>query len=157
VLGVSQIPYGRPGRPDPWGVLDEWRGTCSTKHLLLAALLDEREPENRPRLFHRVYLVSRELASTRWGPNVAAAIPPFGLVDVHTYVRLRLRRDTLVDVTFPVTTWDGTSDLPLACGPGDDFPAGHDPLATKADLVRRFCDPSLREPFIAVLTATMND
>ena len=56
-----------------------------------------------------------------------------------------------VDVTFPLPAWDGTTPLPLACGSGEDFPAGNDPIASKAALVRRWCDPEIREPFIAAL------
>jgi hypothetical protein len=36
----------------------EWKGTCSTKHALLAQLLRERWPELQPRLVHRVYRAS---------------------------------------------------------------------------------------------------
>lgn len=36
VIEISRIPYGRPTVRSARGVLDEGRGTCSTKHLLLA-------------------------------------------------------------------------------------------------------------------------
>ena len=42
VNGVQAIPYGRPGSRTAEGVIDEWKGTCSTKHALLAGLLRER-------------------------------------------------------------------------------------------------------------------
>ncbi|MBA2326481.1 MAG: hypothetical protein H0V95_07540, partial [Actinobacteria bacterium] len=41
VLAVSRIPYGRPSVLTPDAVLDEWHGTCSTKHLLLAEMARE--------------------------------------------------------------------------------------------------------------------
>ena len=63
-------------------------------------------------------------------------------------------RATQVDVTFPLSAWDGVSDIPLACGDGDDYPAGSAPLASKAVLVKEHCDPAVREPFIAALSAT---
>jgi hypothetical protein len=41
--------------------------------------------------------------------------------------------------------------MPLACGEGTDYDAGEDPLSTKAVLVDTYCDPAVREPFIAAL------
>ncbi len=154
VLAVSRIPYGRPSVLTPAGVLAEWRGTCSTKHLLVATIIREAWPEIAPRLWHRPYVVTPELAEARWGLAVAAAVPHAGLVDVHTYATLELdgRRVTL-DVTFPLAQWNGDTDIPLACGDGEDHPAGDDPMATKADLVRRYCNPAVREPFITALAA----
>jgi len=154
VLAVSRIPYGRPSVLTPDAVLDEWHGTCSTKHLLLAEMAREEWPRTGPELWHRPYLVTRELARERWGSTVAETVPEDGLVDVHTFATLEVDgRRVNVDVTFPLAGWDGRADVPLACGDGDNHPAGDDPLATKADLVRRHCDPEIREPFLAALAA----
>lgn len=154
VLAVSRIPYGRPSALTADAVLDEQRGTCSTKHVLLADIARDEWPHTDPRLWHRPYLVTRELAEDRWGTAVAATVPEAGLVDVHTYATLELDgQHATVDVTFPLARWDGRSNIPLACGDGKDHPAGEDPIATKADLVRRHCDPAIREPFIAALAA----
>ena len=38
---VRDMPYARASRHDPLVVIEEWRGTSSTKHELLAALLAE--------------------------------------------------------------------------------------------------------------------
>jgi hypothetical protein len=153
-LAISRIPYGRPSQLTVTGVLDEWIGTCSTKHVLLAAVVSESWPDLRPRLWHRPYLVTRELADARWGGPVAEAVPATGLVDVHTFATLDLNGQRVrVDVTFPLPGWDGVSDVPLACGPGPDHPAGDDALASKAMLVLQHCDPAVREPFIAALSA----
>jgi hypothetical protein len=155
VLAISRIPYGRPRALTPDAVLDEWRGTCSTKHVLLADIAREEWPATAPQLWHRPYLVTRELADGRWGSAVADTVPAAGLVDVHTYATLELDGGRVkVDVTFPLAGWDGRSDIALACGDGEDHPAGADPIATKADLVSRHCDPAVREPFIAALAAT---
>jgi hypothetical protein len=141
VLAVSRIPYGRPSVSTAEAVLEENRGTCSTKHLLLRDLLRERGVDVR--LLHRSYVATRERFP-------CAAIPPGGVVDVHTYAIARIDgRDVRIDVTFPVDDWDGASDMPLQCGDGTDHEAGDDPLATKAALVAELCDPSVREPFIA--------
>jgi hypothetical protein len=153
VLDVSRIPYGRNHDRSARGVIAEGHGTCSTKHLLLAHIVDERWPELQPTLWHRVYRVTRALAEARWGAPVARVVPADGLVDVHTFAVVTVGgRATQVDVTFPLATWDGVADIPLACGDGDDHPAGPDPLATKSVLVLQHCDPAVREPFIAALS-----
>lgn len=158
VLAVSRIPYGRPSERTAEGVVREWRGTCSTKHLLLARLIGERWPEHRVELWHRPYTVTRDLARKRWGEGVADAVPAEGLVDVHTFATVRIDgTDVPVDVTFPIDDWDGHSPLPLHCGPGTDVPAGADPLDSKAELVEEHCDPSVREPFIAALSREQGD
>jgi hypothetical protein len=153
VLAISRIPYGRPADLSPQGVVSAWRGTCSTKHLLLAALVAERWPNVSMRLWHRVYSVSRSWAAERFGPQVADLVPQQGLVDIHTFARAGLsRKEAILDVTFPVAAWDGTSDMILACGPGTDHRAGPDPLAAKAALVAAHCDLPVREAFIAALS-----
>ena len=145
---VRAIPYGRNDERSAAGVLAERRGTCSTKHLLLKELAPEIE------LWHRVYRLTPEDARRLFGEHAATVVPKDGLTDVHTYATVSLagRRLTL-DVTFPGgELWDGLSDMPVACGPGEDHAAGHDPLATKLALVERHCDPALREPFIRALS-----
>ena len=154
VLAVSRIPYGRPAELSARGVIAAWRGTCSTKHILLAALFEETWPEVPVSLWHRVYKVSATWAAAHWGSEVASTVPAAGLVDIHTYARADLGSGALViDVTFPIDRWDGTSETVLACGPGTDHLAGPEPLKKKAALVARHCDPEVREPFIAALTS----
>jgi hypothetical protein len=58
--------------------------------------------------------------------------------------------------TFPGPEWDGRSALPLACGVGDDHPAGDDPDAEKRALEAEYCEPAVREPFIAALREAVN-
>lgn len=153
VNAVHAIPYGRPGSRTAEGVIQEWKGTCSTKHALLARLLAERWPESQPRLVHRVYRVSRSLVLRRYGGVAAGAVPAGGLTDVHRYLMILLAgREIRIDITFPGDpAWDGHRSMRLACGPGRDFPAGDDPDADKAALEARYCDPQVREPFIASL------
>lgn len=101
-----------------------------------------------------MYRVTPDLAAQRWGAQVAAVVPRDGLVNVHTYATLVIDGCAVrVDVTFPVDGWDGSSDMVLACGDGVDHPAGTDPLGSKAALVEQHCDPAVREPFIAALSA----
>jgi hypothetical protein len=153
VNAIQAIPYGRPTSRTPQGVLVAWRGTCSTKHALLAQLLGERWPHLRPRLVHRVYRAERVDIHRRHGARVAAVVPQAGLLDVHRYLLIELDgRDVVIDATFPDDApWDGASSMPVACGPGGDAPAGADPDADKRALEGRYCDPVAREPFIAAL------
>jgi hypothetical protein len=152
VVAISRIPYGRPSERTAGAVLREWRGTCSTKHMLLAEVARERWPQTQLRLWHRVYRVTRAFVAERWGPRTSDLVPLDGLVDVHTFAVVTLgAADLVVDATFAVPEWDGARDMTLACGPGDDYPAGDDVLGSKAVLVERWCDPALREPFITSL------
>ena len=153
VDAVHAIPYGRPGSRTAEGVIDEWKGTCSTKHALLARLLRERWPESRPRLVHRVYRVSRGSALRRYGGVAAGAVPDGGLTDVHRYLVIIVAgQEVRIDVTFPGDqAWDGRRSMCLACGEGRDFPVGDDPDAEKAALEAGYGDPRVREPFIAAL------
>ena len=153
VNAVHAIPYGRPGSRTAEGVIDEWKGTCSTKHALLARLLRERWPESQPMLVHRVYRVSRRSVLQRYEGVAAGAVPEGGLTDVHRYLVIVLAgQEVTIDITFPGDrAWDGHRSMCLACGEGRDFPAGDDPDAEKAALEASYCDPRVREPFIASL------
>ena len=155
VEAVREIPFGRTSRRSAEAVVEEWRGTCSVKHVLLAELLDGR-PEFDLQLVHRVYELDRATAAQLFGDEVAELVPKEGLVDVHTYATASVAGDRVrLDVTFPGNLWDGHSDMELACADGDDYPVpeGEDPYDLKDRLVERFCDPAVREPFIASLAA----
>jgi hypothetical protein len=156
VVAISRIPYGRPSLPSVDAVVDEWRGTCSSKHLLLRTAVPLVEPGLTVELMHRVYRVDTATARRRWNDQVAQHVPPRGLVDVHTYGILQ-PDGVVVDVTLPVDGWDGHSPMRLACMEGDDVPAGDDPRATKDALVDRHCDQAVRERFIAALAAEYGD
>jgi len=155
VEAVRALPYGRPSDRSVDGLLRERRGTCSTKHLFLAQALHERFPHTQPQIMHRVYLAEREQIRERYGDEVAATVPKDGLADVHRYLLIRVSRHQItLDVTFPTgKPWDGRSSLPLACGPGEDFAAGDNPDSDKRALEARYCNPAVREPFIAALSA----
>jgi HAD superfamily hydrolase (TIGR01509 family) len=139
-------------------MLRERRGTCSTKHRFLAEALTERFPDTKPLIVHRVYRLDRARARELFGAEIAAVIPEDGLVDVHRYLTIALRGQRIaLDATFPGAPWDGRSSLSLACGPGRDYPAVEDPDAEKKTLEAQFCDPTVREPFIAALTPVLSN
>jgi hypothetical protein len=98
--------------------------------------------------------VSRGSVLLRHGVEAAGAVPEGGLTDVHRYLVITLAgREVRIDITFPAgPAWDGYRSMGLACGDGQDFPAGDDPDADKAGLEASYCDPLVREPFIAALT-----
>jgi hypothetical protein len=155
VAAVHAMPYGRPSERTAHGALAEWRGTCSTKHALLAEVLTERWPDTDPRLVHRVYLCRPEDAARSFGHSAAGAVPPDGLWDVHRYLTVTVGGERVtVDITFPSgPAWDGVISMPVACGPGADHEAGPDPDTDKRTLEAAHCDPAVREPFIAALAS----
>ncbi|TQN31734.1 hypothetical protein FHX37_1654 [Haloactinospora alba] len=155
VRAVHAIPHGRPSEPTAQAVLAEWRGTSSTKHELLSSVVAERWPQAQPRLVHRVYRCTPELARGRFGEKAASAVPENGLWDVHRYLTVAVEGERVtIDVTFPHTPeWDGISSMPVAVGEGSDHEAGPDPNREKRVLEAARCDPAVREPFIAALSA----
>jgi orotate phosphoribosyltransferase len=155
VEAVRALPYGRSRERTVEGMLRDGCGTCSTKHLFLARTLAERFPEAGPWIMHRVYTLDREQARELFGAEIADVVPDEGLVDVHRYITILIDGERVeIDATFLGEVWDGRSSLPLACGPGRDYPAGFDPDAEKTALEEQHCDPRVREPFIAALTST---
>lgn len=101
---------------------------------------------------HRVYALDRARAQELFGAEVAEAVPADGLIDAHRYITVMLNgRRVMLDATFPGTAWDGHSSLPLACGSGEDYLVGNDPDMEKRALEEKYCDPTVREPFIAAV------
>jgi hypothetical protein len=152
VEAVRSLDYGRPSDRSVDGMLRERRGTCSTKHLFLARTLMDRFPETQPQIVHRVHRLDRAKATALFGSKAAAYVRDAGVVDVHRYLKATIEgRRIVIDATFPGAAWDGCSSMALACGPGRDYPAGEDPDLEKRALEAEFCDPAVREPFIASL------
>lgn len=152
VEAIRLIPYGRPADRSPAGIVAEWRGTCSTKHALLVKLVSARWPELEPRIVHRVYRLTPEIARRLFGER-ASAVPERGVVDVHTYVTVRISDDRVaIDATVPGPPWDGRSSMSLACRDGLDIEGGNDPWSTKARLVEQHCDMEVRERVIKALS-----
>lgn len=152
VEAVRGLDYGRPSERTVAGMLRERRGTCSAKHAFLFEALRRDFPETDPEIVHRVYRLDRSRAQGLFGPEVGGLVPEEGLVDVHRYLMATVDgRRIVIDATFSGEPWDGRTSLPLACGPGEDFPAGDDPDGEKRRLEAEHCDPRVREPFIEAL------
>ncbi|HLK42480.1 MAG TPA: hypothetical protein VKV34_03995 [Thermoleophilia bacterium] len=121
VRAVQALPHGRPSDRSVAGMLAEGRGTSSTKHRYLHDILAARFPESAPQIVHRV-------------------APTDGLVGVHRYLTVLVDgRRLAIDATLPGRPWDGRSSMPLACGPGIDYPSRVDPDAEKAALEKVHC------------------
>jgi len=149
---VHQIPYGRPSVRTIDAMLEEGKGTCSLKHQYLAREMSRHFPDTCPRIVHRVYRVDRERARSLFGERAASVVPEEGLVDVHCYLRAHVGGSVVVlDVTFPGPPWDGRSSMPLMCGDGRDVLSFGEPSTEKRRLESAYCEPALREPFIAAL------
>lgn len=94
-----------------------------------------------PRSFFRAVPVTQRHAADRH--HIEAGFDP---------ASVGLAQELTIDVTFPGgQTWDGRRSMRLACADGQDFPAGDNPDAGKAALEASYCDPLVREPFIAAL------
>ena len=102
---VRDMPYARASDRAPGTVLREWRGTCSGKHALLAAVLDALG-----------YEAAVILATHHFTADNAPWLPPHLLdevrrgpvPDVHTFLRVRsdpVADDWMsVDATWPLAT-----------------------------------------------------
>lgn len=147
---IRQIPHARPAQRSAKGVVDSWRGTCSTKLLLLRAVA----PELDLRFVNRVFRLTPSAARAKLGDRAAAALPAEGMVDVHTYATGVVHgRRIVIDVTFPDDKpWDGASDMEIPWPEGEDFDAGDDPIASKEALVERFGDAEARARLIEAIS-----
>lgn len=97
---VREMPYLRASDRRPLTTIREWRGTCSGKHYLLQALLQE--------LGHEVTLIA---CTTYVAPELAEGLPAElqqllaegPVPDVHNYLKLHSDAGTqLVDATWPL-------------------------------------------------------
>ena len=97
---VRDMPYRRASDRRPETILREWRGTCSGKHYLLAALF--RELGLDARVIAGVLRYRPDPAHT--DPRLLALLEPTGgvFVDVHNWVEIELPSGSMsVDATWP--------------------------------------------------------
>lgn len=125
LLCVRDMPYGRPQfGQTPAAALQEWRGTCSTKHLAVHLLLSQLQLH--PRLMMARFVVRPTLPLR--DPLLRAAVCERPVYDVHNFLYCRFDgRDTLIDITFPCSLapygfevtadWYLGQDFRLACSP----------------------------------------
>jgi hypothetical protein len=128
---IWHLPYGRTSdRADPTLVLSEGRGTCSTKHALLAQLAAEHgQPVE---LVLGIYLMGE--ANT---PGTGAALAANGLdaiPEAHCYLRAGGQR---IDLTHPPGRLPGE---PIAAFLHEEPIVPHQIGAYKQELHRRFLE-----------------
>lgn len=100
---VRDLPYERASDRRPETVIEEWRGTCSGKHYLLAQVLEELGASVM--VIHATHHFTRE--NSPWLPaDLLAEVAKAPVPDVHTFLRVQLDafRDEwfTVDVTWPI-------------------------------------------------------
>ena len=157
---VRDMPYRRASSRKPEAIIEEWRGTCSGKHYLLADIFREMG------MAHRVMMCTHRFTEGNTGhfPRKLRELVADGAVpDVHTFLWVDTEQGwTLVDATWPSSA--GPLGMPvnpdfcpgenmtLACDPLEiyEVPGGQDPQAFKEQLIREFCGDSseVRDEFI---------
>ena len=165
---VRDLPYRRTSTPEPETAIEEWRGTCSSKHRLLQALLQEL---GHPSM---LMVATHEFtpANSPWlPPHLLAGVERAPVPDVHNFLRVEADEDWFsVDATWPLAA--GALGLPVNehWVPGRnpriaadveeiyDVPEGVEPADAKARLLKRHAGPpgsatrDRRERFIDALS-----
>ncbi len=149
---VRDMPYRRASSRRPEAIVEEWRGTCSGKHYLLAGVF--RELGLEPRVIMCTHRFSVD--NTRHFPAELRGMLAEGpLPDVHTFLRVRTSAGwTAVDATWPSSAealgmpvnreFAPGRDMTLACDPIDilPLPEGMDPQVFKEQVIAEFCGDS---------------
>ena len=166
---VRDMPYRRASTRRPESIIEEWRGTCSGKHYLLAEIFSELGLEPV------VSMCTHEFTLDNAGhfPGELRQLLSAGPVpDVHTYLRVRSAQGwTTVDATWPSSAEPlGMTvnhefilgvDMSVACDPYETFvvPEGQDPQQFKEELIEKFCgiDGQRRDDFIEGMGKWLGD
>ena len=157
---VRDMPYRRASSRKPEAIIEEWRGTCSGKHYLLADIFRELGLESR------VIMCTHRFTPENTGhfpPELRELVAGGPVPDVHTYLRVNTAKGWMVvDATWPSSAGplrmtvnreftDGR-DMTLACDPIETrpVPEGMDPQEFKEQMIREFCGESsaVRDEFI---------
>lgn len=166
---VRDMPYRRATPRSPEVTIEEWRGTCSGKHILLQALFDEL------RMQTTMILAPHEFteANSPWLPpallNIVREAP---VRDVHNFLRVQPLGElgpqadwVTVDATWPLAaralgmpaneTLDLEHDMGIAADPDEIYhvPPDTDPTDLKTRILSDFSPDELarRETFLAGL------
>ena len=157
---VRDMPYRRASSRKPEAIIEEWRGTCSGKHYLLADIFRELGLESQ------VIMCTHRFTAENTGHFPAelrelVAVSP--VPDVHTYLLLKTSAGWMVvDATWPSSAgplgmtvnpvFQPGSDMTIACEPIETLPVpeGRDPQEFKEEIIREFCGDSsgVRDEFI---------
>jgi len=174
---IRDMPYQRASRPEPETVIAEWRGTCSSKHRLLQAVLDELGRSTM------MMLATHEFtpANSPWLPaDLLEEVRREPVPDVHTFLRVESDNEDwfTVDATWPLAAstlgmptndaWVEGRNMRIAAEELEvfDVPDDVDPAVAKERLLERHVgapgtpERERRERFIVALgewlTSTMH-
>ena len=151
---VRNIPYGRAGKRDPIAVLENHRGSCSGKHVLLRDLLRIAGYEAKVVTIHTYFNKAIPLLPSL-PDDLSTMIRDREVDDYHHFVRIRISgqwlnldatwQDALGEHEFPVNTdWDGTGHTAIASATIKEYPAVEDIAAFKQKLIASL-SPEARE------------
>ena len=144
---IRDMPYARASTHEPSGIIGEWRGTCSTKHELLRAVLAEAGLKSSMIACTQLVMVppnaDPELLTLTGGQSV---------VDVHNYLVVHAPEgDMRVDATWPLAAaaaglpvnpeWVWGKDMTLACTPLESW------VVPEEDSLAGFKDRLLNERY----------
>lgn len=129
---VRDLPYARAADRRPETIIEEWRGTCSGKHYLLAQVLEELGAAVM--VIHATHHFTPE--NSPWlPPDLLAEAARAPVPDVHTFLRVQLDafRDEwfTVDVTWPL----GAQALGMPVNEGFDHRTDHRIAADVEEIV----------------------
>ena len=157
---VRDMPYRRASSRRPEAIVEEWQGTCSGKHYLLADIFRELGIDLRVMMAtHRFTAAS----TGHFPPELRELVTEAPVPDVHTFLWVDTERGwTLVDATWPSSAgplgmtvnreFRPGENMTLACDPIDTYevPEGQDPQEFKEQLIEEFCGASskVRDDFI---------
>ena len=157
---VRDMPYRRASSRRPEAIVEEWQGTCSGKHYLLADIFRELGLETT------VVMCTHRFTGENTGhfPQELRALVAEGPVpDVHTYLRVTTPEGwAVVDATWPSSAehlgmpvnreFVPRGGMTVACDPVDTLPVpeGRGPQEFKEQLIREFCGAGggVRDQFI---------
>lgn len=160
---VRDMPYRRASSRKPEAIIDEWCGTCSGKHYLLADIFREMGLESKVVMCHHRFTVEN---TGHFPAELRRLVAEGPVPDVHTYLRVNTDQGwTVVDATWPSSAgllgmtvnqdFRPGIDMILACDPIDTLPVpdGQDPQEFKEQLIKKFCGASsqVRDDFIEVM------
>ena len=157
---VRDMPYRRASSRRPGAIIEEWRGTCSGKHYLLADIFRELGFETRVIMCTHRFTPEN---SGHFPPELRELLAVSPIPDVHTYLRVNMAQGwTAVDATWPSSAGPlgmkvnrqlaPGQDMTIACDPIEMLPVpeGQDPQEFKEQVIEKFCgaQSQLRDDFI---------
>ena len=157
---VRDMPYRRASSRKPEAIIEEWQGTCSGKHYLLADIFRELGLESRVIMCTHRFTVEN---TGHFPKELRELVKIAPVPDVHTYLRVKTESGwTVVDGTWPSSAgplgmrvngeFAPGRDMAIACEPIETLPVpdGMDPQAYKEQVIEEFCAESsaVRDEFI---------